>query len=55
MKVTYQAGWRRVTVTAITIEQAEMKARIELDRRCEKANVEPPVSWTLHLIKTETK
>jgi hypothetical protein len=40
-----------VTVKANDYEQACYKARTELDRRYEKAGKEPPVGWTLWLLK----
>ena len=40
-----------VTVSAVTCEQAAMKARGVLDKRYEKAGKEPPVAWSLCLIE----
>lgn len=45
------AYWNGATVTvrAKTQEEAQLKARDEMDRRYEKADREPPVGWTLVL------
>lgn len=44
-----------VTVKARFYDQAIDKACVELDRRYAKADREPPVGWTLELIKFEYK
>lgn len=44
------SGNRTVTVNAYNEQDALEKARHKLDMRAEKANEEPPVSWTLYLI-----
>lgn len=41
-----------VTVVAYSLVDAEINARNELDRRCDKRNEEPPISWSLKLIDT---
>lgn len=40
-----------VTVKARNLKQADLKARGVMDRRYEKIKAEPPVSWTLELVK----
>lgn len=49
----HYGDWPNMTVTvdATSLEQAERRARDELDRRYEKLGKEPPVSWTLRLAK----
>jgi hypothetical protein len=42
---------RRVTVEAHSYSEAGVKARAELDRRCEGSNSEPPPGWDLELIQ----
>lgn len=39
-----------VTVRATDEYEARIKAREEMDRRYEKARLEPPVSWTLRRV-----
>lgn len=41
---------RKVTVKANFYDEADLKARNELDRRCEKAGEEPPTCWDLELV-----
>jgi len=41
---------QRVTVHASSIEEAWMKARVELDRCALEREEEPPVSWDLELV-----
>jgi hypothetical protein len=43
-------SYRTVTVKAKDEESARMKALDVLDRRVEKAGIEPPVSWALYVI-----
>lgn len=52
-KFSYGA-WRGATVTvkARDIAEARSKAAVELDRRYEKAGLEPPVAWTLAHLST---
>lgn len=55
-KYTFAVGInqiRRVTVRAATLADADLKARAELDRRCDKSGQEPPVGWDLRLINKE--
>lgn len=47
MKFQFLAGWRSVTVRALTLDDAVWKALAELDRRAEKQNRESPVGWSL--------
>lgn len=54
MKWTFQyAYWSTATVTvrAWTEDQARAKAAAEMDRRYAKRDKEPPVGWTLRLIR----
>ena len=51
LKFVFRAGWRKVTVTAYNYHEADLKARAELDRRCENGHREPPVGWTLELMR----
>lgn len=44
---------RKITVRSHSHEDADYKARIGLDEIYEKEEREPPVSWTLVLIKLE--
>jgi hypothetical protein len=43
------SGHTVVTVRALDEAEARRRARIELDRRYEKADREPPVGWDLTL------
>ena len=46
---------RTVTVKAPDLETAMDKAEAELDKRAEKKNVEPPVAWTINLLRMENE
>lgn len=43
--------WQTVTVQAIDLKRAYVKARETLDMRYEKQGKEAPVAWTLRIIK----
>lgn len=56
MKWQFSYGyWKTATVTvkASSYEEAHGKACEEMDRRYEKRGEEPPVGWTLTLLKSE--
>ena len=51
-KLAYGAAKSQtVTVKAKHFDDAVQKARVVMDRRYEKADKEPPVGWTLTLVK----
>lgn len=52
-RYTFTTGYRVVTVRAKTFDDAVERARRELDRRCEKVKTEPPVGWSLALIRMQ--
>jgi hypothetical protein len=55
MQYQYSYGsWPQATVTvrASDAKTAYRKACAEMDRRYEKAGQEPPVAWTLQLLRT---
>lgn len=55
LKWTFQyAYWAQATVTvrAATETEARQKACVEMDRRYDKAGKEPPVGWTLRLLRS---
>ena len=51
LRYTFRCSGSTVTVTATNPNEAVMKARNVMDQRYEKRNMEPPVSWSLELLK----
>lgn len=50
MKYRFVANERRVTVYAKDLASAKIKALTKLNRRCDRAGIEPPVGWDISLI-----
>jgi hypothetical protein len=53
-RYTFQyAYWKTATVTVLATdeEQARLKAYDTMDRRYERSGKEPPVGWTLDLLR----